>query len=151
MFWALYVWDPLFFLVWTNAMIRWRTIRSLPPIRSRNRDRKRFPTRQLNSENDQYPNVAVIGPEPRSEKVPNPSMNQSGTESGAQNRSARWVGPWPKDIFYMKKEERKKMTDFVHKKDGWLADYYLEENFWRLFFHLNKWCPLRLNVEELKW
>jgi hypothetical protein len=29
----------------------------------------------------------------------------------------------------MKKEERKKMTDFVHKKDGRLADYYLEENF----------------------
>ena len=50
-------------------------------------------------------------------------------------------------------EERKKMTDFVHKKDGWLADYYLEENFWRFLFllHLNKWCPLRLNVEELKW
>jgi hypothetical protein len=105
-------------------MIRWRTIRSLLPIRSRNQDRKRFPTRQLNSENDPYPYVAVTDPEPISKPDTDP---ESRPEPNPEDENAFRH----KDIFYMKKEERKKMTDFVYKKDSWLADYYLEENFWK--------------------
>ena len=51
----------------------------------------------------------------------------SGVETGTE--SGRRVCCRLKDIFYMKKEERKKMTDLAHKKDSWLANYYLEENF----------------------
>ncbi len=52
--------------------------------------------RQLNSENDPYPNVAVIDPESRPEKISNPSRNQSGTESGDRNRIRR-PEPNPED------------------------------------------------------
>ena len=118
-----------------------------------------FPTRQLSSENDPNPNVAVLDLEPRPETISDPSNRiqesiQSQTltlhrlvcrrhRSGANLRTRHWsgvetgsesgrqVGRRPKDIFY---EERKKMTDFLHKKDSWLADYYLQErhHIWRL-------------------
>jgi hypothetical protein len=57
----------------------------------------------------------------------------SGVETGSE--SGRQVGRRPKDIFY---EERKKMTDFLHKKDSWLADYYLEgrHHIWRLIIFI---------------
>jgi hypothetical protein len=95
--------------------------------------------------------------EPRSEPIPDLSRSQSGTvpinlvffwtswqwsesiiavtESRVQNRSGRQEGWRPKDIFY---EERKKMTEFVYKKDSWLADYYLEErhHIWRLIIFI---------------
>jgi hypothetical protein len=90
-------------------MIRWRTIRSLPPIRSRNRDRKRFPTRQLNSENYPSPNVAVTDPEPISKPDNDP---ESLPEPNPEDEYAVGV----KTFFIYEERRKKKDDDFVNKK-----------------------------------
>ena len=97
-------------------MIRWRTIRSLLPIRSRNQDRKRFPIHPgLNPEPNEPSTLqsqpAVTDPEPISEPDTDP---ESRPEPNPEDENAFWH----KDIFYMKKEERKKDDDFVNKKDS---------------------------------
>ncbi len=122
---------------WIQKTIRTQTSPSL--IWSR--DRKRFPIRQTESRNQSRAERTIgtstsLSPSPIRSQSPNPTLIRSRDRNRIRKTSR--LSAKRHFIFYMKKEERKKMTDFLLKKDSWLADYYLEgrHHIWRFIIFI---------------
>ncbi len=73
--------------------------------------------------------TASLSPSPIRSQSPNPTL----IRSRDRNRIRKTRMPFGLKTFFKYEERRKKKKDddFVNKKDSWLADYYLEGNFWR--------------------